>query len=167
MIMANCGIKDLILEYEWNMFLLTFMHDSLGTIGEDLTVMWHKSPYRENNEEHLNQGFWFLMMALMILGAWALHIWMHQLFQIRETIDSSDMGSWMVWVCECLFSFVQIENLEQFLVFKGIYSVLNCYSTLKLPIYIKIYNFLEILKETLFYWNCLWTTWQHQEPKRN
>lgn len=49
------------------MFLLTFMHASLGTIGEDLAVMGHKSPHRENNEEHLNQGFRFLMMALMIV----------------------------------------------------------------------------------------------------
>lgn len=53
-IMDNCGIKDLILENEWNMHLLTFMHDILGIIGEELTAMWYKSPYRENNKEHLN-----------------------------------------------------------------------------------------------------------------
>lgn len=52
MIMANCGIKDLILEYEWNKLFLTFMHDILGTIGEVLTAMWYKSPYKENIKEH-------------------------------------------------------------------------------------------------------------------
>lgn len=51
MIMANCGIKDLILEYEWNI-LLTFMHDILGIIGEVLTAMCYKSPYKENIKEH-------------------------------------------------------------------------------------------------------------------
>lgn len=74
MIMANCGIKDLIVEYEWNTFLLTFVHDSLGTIGKELAGMWYKFPNRENNKEHLNQWFWFLMMVLMILEAWTLHI---------------------------------------------------------------------------------------------
>lgn len=52
MIMANCGIKDLILEYEWNILLLTFMHDILGIIGEVLTAMCYKSPYKENIKEH-------------------------------------------------------------------------------------------------------------------
>lgn len=79
---------------------------------------------------------------------------MHQLLQIRETIDSSDMGSLMGGVRVCVCANVspvmcKEKNLEYFpevLVYRGIYLVPNCFSTLRLPIYTEISNSLKNIK---------------------